>query len=34
MFKKNNTFTKRYNSCLKIITKYPDRIPIILEKKK
>ena len=31
-FKKNFTFDDRYNDACRVLTKYPDRIPIICEK--
>ena len=30
-FKKNNTFVKRRDEANRILDKYPDRIPIIIE---
>lgn len=33
-FKKNNSFGKRKNNCDNILLKYPDRIPVIVEKDK
>jgi len=33
-FKTNNTFEKRKNEAMRIREKYPDRIPVIVEKSK
>lgn len=33
-FKKNNSLSKRKNNCDTILIKYPDRIPVIVEKDK
>ncbi len=33
-FKKNNSFSKRKNNCDSILQKYPDRLPVIVEKDK
>jgi len=33
MFKKTHSFNERYQGSLRLLQKYPDRIPIIVEKK-
>ena len=33
MFKKTHSFNERYQGSLRLLQKYPDSIPIIVEKK-